>query len=144
MTNEPALEATVPAVGAPAPAAPRYLGRQLIAELYGCAPDRLTDKDAIAAAMNAAALACGATIVDSVFHLFNPHGVSGVVIIAESHLTIHTWPEHGYAAIDVFTCGQTIDPTEAVDHMARALGATHTSITEVNRGSVRHLVPPVR
>lgn len=130
---DPSLEAIVPA------ALPRYLGRQLIAELYDCDRAKLTDRELIEAAMNAAAREAGATIVDSVFHLFNPHGVSGVVIIAESHLTIHTWPEYGYAAIDVFTCGETIDPAEAVDKLALALQAGHHSITEVNRGFTRHL-----
>lgn len=129
---DPRLEAVVPAT-------PRYLGRQLIAELYDCDPGRLTDRELIEQAMNEAAREAGATIVDSVFHLFNPHGVSGVVIIAESHLTIHTWPEYGYAAIDVFTCGETIDPAEAVDRLAAALGAGHHSVTEVNRGFTRHL-----
>jgi S-adenosylmethionine decarboxylase proenzyme len=133
---DPSLDAVVPAARPPAP---RYLGRQLIAELYGCAPDRLTDRDGIEGAMNDAARAAGATVVESVFHLFNPHGVSGVVIIAESNLTIHTWPEYGYAAIDVFTCGETIDPAEAVDRLAIALGAEHHSVTEVNRGFTRHL-----
>lgn len=134
---DPPLEAVVPQARPAAP--PRYLGRQLIAELYDCDAARLTDRELIERAMNDAAREAGATIVDSVFHLFNPHGVSGVVIIAESHLTIHTWPEFGYAAIDVFTCGETIDPAEAVDRLAIALGAGHHSVTEVNRGFTRNL-----
>ena len=52
------------------------------------------------------ALAAGATVVDSLIHQFSPHGLSGVVVIAESHITIHTWPEHQYSAIDIFTCGE--------------------------------------
>lgn len=116
---------------------PAYLGRQLIAEFYDCPPDLLTDKDFIERAMNDAARDCGATIVNSVFHLFNPHGVSGAVIIAESHLTIHTWPEHGYAAVDVFTCGDTVDPADAVASLEKALKASFTSATEMNRGHSR-------
>jgi S-adenosylmethionine decarboxylase proenzyme len=116
---------------------PAYLGRQLIAEFYDCPVHLLNDKDFIERAMNDAARDCGATIVNSVFHLFNPHGVSGAVIIAESHLTIHTWPEHGYAAVDVFTCGETVDPSDAVDSLSRALQAGHTSASEMNRGHTR-------
>ncbi|MEB3220489.1 MAG: adenosylmethionine decarboxylase [Candidatus Sericytochromatia bacterium] len=121
------------------PGPPSYLGRQVLAELYDCDAGMLADRDAVAAAMLAAARACGATIVESVFHHFAPLGVSGVVVIAESHLTIHTWPEHRYAAVDVFTCGVTIEPGEAVDALARTLAAGHLSLTEVNRGAVRHL-----
>lgn len=122
-----------------AASAPRYLGRHLLAELYGCEATLLASEARIAEVMLAAARACGATVVESVFHHFSPLGVSGVVIIAESHLTIHTWPEHGYAAVDVFTCGVTIDPLEAVDLLQRELGAGHSSITELNRGAARHL-----
>ena len=121
------------------PAGARYLGRHVLVELYGCEPAALADERGIASAMLAAARACGATVVESVFHHFSPLGVSGVVLIAESHLTIHTWPEHGYAAVDVFTCGATIEPGEAVDLLQRELGATHTSLTEINRGAARHL-----
>ena len=74
------------------------------------------------------------TIVQSAFHTFNPYGVSGVVSIAESHLAIHTWPEHGYAAIDVFTCGASVDPRVAVDALAASLKAADTRITTVRRG----------
>lgn len=122
-----------------APVTARYLGRQLIAEFYECPADLLTNHGAIEQAMNDAARHCGATIVDSVFHLFNPYGVSGAVIIAESHLTIHTWPEYGYAAVDVFTCGDTVDPADAVSFLARALKAGHFSASEMNRGNTRML-----
>lgn len=117
-----------------------YLGHQIMAEYYNCPAALLTDTDAIARIMNEAAVACGATIVESVFHRFNPHGVSGVVIIAESHLAIHTWPEYGYAAVDVFTCGDTITPEDAVAFLATALAAEHHSFTGVNRGNAKLLL----
>lgn len=131
-----------PDVRSPAAPPARYLGRHLLAELYGCDAAVLADEGRIAAAMLEAARACGATIVESVFHHFSPLGVSGVVIIAESHLTIHTWPEHGYAAVDVFTCGVTIEPLEAVEFLQRELGAAHLSLSELNRGAARHLRHP--
>jgi S-adenosylmethionine decarboxylase len=128
------LQAAVPRS---APSA--YLGRQLMAEFHNCPAGLLAEPEAIERVMRGAAEACGATIVNAVFHHFNPHGVSGAVIIAESHLAIHTWPEYGYAAVDVFTCGATIDPAEAVAYLAEHLGAQHHSFTEVNRGNVKLL-----
>ena len=68
------------------------------------------------------------------FHQFNPHGVSGVVIITESHLFIHTWPEHGYAAADIFTCGDSVQPEKAAQILVRKLGAKNHSIVEIQRG----------
>jgi len=80
-----------------------------------------------------AARACGATVVQTVFHSFNPHGVSGVVVISESHLAIHTWPEYGHAAVDVFTCGDTIDPNDAVECLREGLGAREVTSQQINR-----------
>ncbi|HBI26269.1 MAG TPA: adenosylmethionine decarboxylase, partial [Peptococcaceae bacterium] len=71
---------------------------------------------------------------ESVFHKFSPQGVSGVVIISESHLTIHTWPELGYAAVDVFTCGDKINPWDACKHLSEILQAEHVTATEMRRG----------
>ena len=87
--------------------------------------------------MNQAAELAGATIVSSNFHHFSPHGVSGVVIIAESHLTIHTWPEYGYAAVDLFTCGDTVDPWIAFDFLKNELECEHQSAIELKRGQVQ-------
>ncbi len=84
--------------------------------------------------MREAARRSGATIVEDVFHLFNPHGISGVVVIAESHLSIHTWPEYGYAAVDLFTCGDDIHPERAFEHLKEQLGAQNYSVMELKRG----------
>ena len=110
------------------------LGRQVIVEYYNCDPIMLNNIAHVKQAMRKAASACGATIVQEVFHLFNPHGVSGVVVIAESHLAIHTWPEYGYAAVDLFTCGDEINPEIAFEHLRDALGAGTYSILEFKRG----------
>lgn len=103
-------------------------------EYYHCDSGVLNDRDRIATAMVEAANLSGATVVEEVFHLFNPHGISGVVVIAESHLSIHTWPEYGYAAVDLFTCGNEIQPEKALDHLKAALGAESVSIMELKRG----------
>lgn len=76
------------------------------------------------------------TIVSSTFHTFNPHGVSGVVVIAESHLAIHTWPEYGYAAVDVFTCGETVDPAVATRALQEYLKAGKVTTIQLNRGEL--------
>jgi S-adenosylmethionine decarboxylase len=81
-----------------------------------------------------AALEAGAEIREVAFHQFAPQGVSGVVIISESHLTIHSFPEHGYASIDVYTCGNKVDPTIAVDYISQALEAKTTEKVEIPRG----------
>jgi S-adenosylmethionine decarboxylase proenzyme len=80
------------------------------------------------------AVLAGATVVEEVFHLFNPHGISGVVVIAESHLSIHTWPEYCYAAVDLFTCGEEIKPELAFEHLKKTLGAASVSVMELKRG----------
>ena len=78
--------------------------------------------------------AANATVVTSAFHRFQPHGVSGVVVIQESHLSIHTWPETGYAALDFYTCGDHTDPWAACEYAAEALDAKTLLTTEVKRG----------
>jgi S-adenosylmethionine decarboxylase proenzyme len=112
----------------------KALGRQIVVEYYGCNPVALNNVAFIKRAMRQAAEASGATIVEDVFHVFNPHGVSGVVVIAESHLTIHTWPEYGYAAVDLFTCGDDVNPDVAFEHLKDKLGASTYSAFEMKRG----------
>jgi S-adenosylmethionine decarboxylase proenzyme len=83
-------------------------GSQVVLDLYECETTHLDDLAWVKATLVNAARAAGATIVETVFHKFSPWGISGVVVIAESHLAIHIWPENRYAAIDVFTCGENV------------------------------------
>lgn len=108
-------------------------GNHLLVEYWGCCPDALDDRARLEQLLTEAALAADTTIVQSVFHGFAPQGVSGVVVIEESHLSIHTWPESGYAAVDFYTCGDA-DPTLAHDVLMRGLGATRAEIVRVERG----------
>ncbi|MBW2040204.1 MAG: S-adenosylmethionine decarboxylase proenzyme [Deltaproteobacteria bacterium] len=112
------------------------LGRHLLAELFGCDEGVLNNREVVEKIMNGAALVSGATVVGSVFHLFNPHGISGVVVIAESHFAIHTWPEFRYAAVDIFTCGDEVDPWKAHDYIKRQLRADSVSTVEMRRGEL--------
>ena len=112
----------------------KELGKHVIVEMYECDSERLNDYDTIRTSMLEAADIAGATIVGETFHRFAPHGVSGVVVIAESHLSIHTWPEYGYAALDLFTCGHSVDPWKAFAHLREKLGAGQVSQVEMKRG----------
>jgi S-adenosylmethionine decarboxylase proenzyme len=86
--------------------------------------------------MVAGAKLAKATIIGSHFHQFSPFGISGVVVIAESHLAIHTWPEHGYAAVDIFTCGETLQPEVAAQYLVDKFQARHPSLFEMKRGLI--------
>jgi S-adenosylmethionine decarboxylase proenzyme len=110
------------------------LGRHLLIELTGCNSDLLDDLDFLKDCLHSAAVHCGATVVGDSFYHFTPQGVSGVVNIAESHISIHTWPECGYAALDVFTCGDTVEPEEAARVICESLQAKHCSLVELRRG----------
>lgn len=114
------------------------LGRHLIVEVWDADPRLLDDVKALEQILLQAAHAAKATVIQSVFHRFSPYGVSGVVVIAESHLTIHTWPEYGYAAIDIFTCGPKMDLDAAVEVIRERLGGRMMQL-EFSRGiGTRH------
>ncbi len=112
----------------------KALARHLLLELKGCRHDRLNDLDFIRDALRDAALAAGATIIKDSFYQFAPYGISGVVIIAESHLSIHTWPEFDYAAVDIFTCGMSTNPEKAAGLMVQRLESKDAQLREVKRG----------
>ncbi|MEW9500642.1 adenosylmethionine decarboxylase [Jeotgalibacillus marinus] len=109
------------------------MGRHVIAELWDCDFDKLNSLELIEEVFVDAALKSGAEVREVAFHKFAPQGVSGVVIISESHLTIHSFPEHGYASIDVYTCGD-LDPTIAANYIAESLGSKKRETIEVPRG----------
>lgn len=112
------------------------LGKHLLLELNDCDRALLNDIKTIRDIMLAAARESGAAVLGETFHQFSPQGVSGVIIIAESHLSIHTWPEHGYAGADIFTCGTTVQPEKAAEVIiAQMKPATH-SIILMYRGIV--------
>ncbi|MBF0318774.1 MAG: adenosylmethionine decarboxylase [Nitrospirae bacterium] len=110
------------------------LGTHLLVELRDCNPRSMSSVKDVTDAMVSAAKAANATIVDVSFHEFNPFGISGMVIIAESHLSIHTWPEYNYAAVDIFTCGDVINPGDAARYLIDRFESSNPSIVEVKRG----------
>jgi len=112
----------------------KILGRHLLAELSDCNASILNNQEELQRIMLEAARNSGATVVDSVFHHYNPQGLSGIVVIAESHISIHTWPEYGYAAVDCFTCGSSVNPWKALEYLKEKLGSRAVQVKDLNRG----------
>ncbi len=106
----------------------------LLVELWDADKETLNSVTDTRTALLEAARHAKVTVLHSAFHRFSPVGVSGVVVIAESHITIHTWPEVGYAAADVFTCGDQAVPELAAEHLAKALGAKRVEVKRLIRG----------
>jgi len=115
----------------------KTLGIHLLIEFWSCNRQKIDNLDYLEKIMTQAAEVAGATVLKTAFQDFNPQGVSGVVVIAESHLTIHTWPEHGYAAVDIFTCGSTVSPWKAAGFLKQELEAEGIEIRDFQRGIPR-------
>lgn len=114
----------------------KAMGCHIVAELSDCDRAILTDVEGVEQAVVRAAEVARAEIREVVFHRFEPHGVSGVVVIAESHLSIHTWPELGYAAIDVYTCGNTADPWLALQYLSEQFRSKTVTTSVIHRGTL--------
>lgn len=113
------------------------LGTHLLVELKDCTNLKLlNDLKKVEEILVSAAKEAKATIVETCFHKFSPFGISGVVVIAESHLTIHTWPEYGYAAIDIFTCGEMLQPAIAASYLIDKFKSRNPSLVEMKRGII--------
>ena len=109
------------------------LGHHLLLDLYDCDVGVLDDVDAIREVMCDAADAMGAHILGKTFHRFQPQGVSGVLLLGESHLSVHTWPESAYAAADAYTCGD-VDPSQTISPFRDSLRASSLTVTRLLRG----------
>lgn len=112
------------------------LGKHLLIELKECNSEILKNINEVRKVMVSAAKEAGATIIDISFREFSPFGISGIVVIAESHLTIHTWPEYSYAAVDIFTCGDIIKPEIAAAYLIKELECKNPYIVEMKRGII--------
>ncbi len=110
------------------------VGRHLIVEMFECDPKALDSVDEVKKALVDAAVASNSTVVGYDFYRFKPHGVSGYVLIAESHISIHTWPEYGYAAVDVFTCGEHTNPWKGLEVLRERFRARKVTVVEITRG----------
>jgi S-adenosylmethionine decarboxylase len=109
-------------------------GRHIVSDLWRCNVDKLTDKKYLENELIIAAKKTGATICGVFFHEFSPQGFSGVVILAESHLSIHSFPEHGYASIDIYTCGRQVQPKFAIQYLESSFESKYNNCREIIRG----------
>ncbi len=110
------------------------LGKHSIIELYDCDREIINNQELVETIMIEAVKISGATLVKTVFHKFSPHGITGIAVVAESHFAIHTWPEYGYCALDIFTCGDLIDNHLAIEYFRNKLIAKNISVVEMERG----------
>jgi len=112
----------------------KTIGRHYIVEASSCDPEIIGSVEKVQQILVRAAEAAGAQVWAISFSRFPPNGVSGVVVISASHISTHTWPENGYAALDIYTCGSDVDPEKAVFFAVEAFGASTSHITEITRG----------
>jgi len=110
-----------------------HLGKHIIAEFYDCDSAVIDDISLIESIMTDSAKISGATIIKPFFHRFSPQGVSGIIVISESHFAIHTWPEHGYAAVDIFSCSD-FNYKESLRHIRDRFRSGRYLINCISRG----------
>ena len=109
--------------------------KHLLLELYGCDYEKLNDESFLRCSLNRAAKLAKATVLNLISNKFEPQGVTAIALLAESHLSIHTWPESGYSAVDIFTCGQNMKPETACKYLIKALVAKEHQLRVINRAS---------
>lgn len=112
------------------------LAKHVLAEYYGCDPAKLNDPTWLAPHLEQAVREAKATVIKSFLHQFSPQGVSGVVVLAESHLAVHTWPEHGYASVEIFTCGDNTEPELGHEYLLKQLKPVHHTLRVLMRGDM--------
>jgi len=119
------------------------LCQHTLLEFHGCDPAQLRHARKVRVLMREAVLRGRGTIVKSLFHNFSPFGVSGVIVITESHVTIHTWPEHNYAAVDIFSCSEKLDHKAIRQRLRETLLARRVSARSFSRGKLPKNLPRV-
>ncbi|WP_320676063.1 adenosylmethionine decarboxylase [Prochlorococcus sp. MIT 1300] len=120
------------------------VGKHCILELYECDKAKLNDEAFLRTSITSAAKGAGATLLNLITHRFEPQGVTGLALLAESHISIHTWPESGYAAVDVFTCGDHTMPELACEFLRREFSAKSFSLKSFKRETPESLTKEIR
>lgn len=115
-----------------------YLGHHIVLDFHGCSQTVLADCALMRSIMSEAAVRAKCNVVGEFYHEFKPHGISGCTIISESHLTIHAWPEHGYAAVDFFYCGNSVLADKAINYMRGMFEAKRVDRHELGRGAIHN------
>lgn len=112
------------------------LGFHTLVELYNCNSDKINNTELVKTTLLKAAQIANLSVVNTTIHHFNPIGVSGVIVIKESHIAIHTWPEHNYVALDFFTCNESYELTKALDYIKKTFEAEILELKELKRGII--------
>ena len=110
-----------------------YTSKHFLLELYGCDVDKLNDESYLRCTLNNAAKLANAKVLNLISNKFEPQGVTAIALLAESHLSIHTWPESNYSAVDIFTCGQNMKPDFACKYLIENLRAEEHFLRIINR-----------
>lgn len=116
-----------------------HLGYQKTIDFYGCDPEKINSRDFIEEALLKAASMMELTVINTTIHEFSPIGISGVIVIQESHIAIHTWPEHCYVALDIFTCNSSYSLESGILWLKQVFGATHYEEDDIKRGGLKRI-----
>ncbi len=118
--------------------------KHLLLELYLCDYDKLNDESFLRCALNRAAKFAKATVLNLISNKFEPQGVTAIALLAESHISIHTWPESNYSAVDIFTCGQNMLPEIAAKYLIETLKAEEHLLRVIERNPPRAVLKQIR
>ena len=112
------------------------LGKHYLLDLKDCNKSRLDDLEFIKDVLSRVATEAGTAVIGESYHRFEPQGMSGAVLITGAHICVHTWPEYGYAAVDIFTCGDGLRPADAVSYLIKQFQSKTPSVVEMKRGII--------
>ena len=121
-----------------------HQSKHLLLELYGCDWEKLNDESFLRCTLNVAAKLAKATVLNLISNKFEPHGVTAIALLAESHISIHTWPESNYSAVDIFTCGKNMMPELASQYLIEALKADEHSMRVIERNPPAEVFQEIR
>ena len=121
-----------------------HQSKHLLLELYGCDYAKLNDESFLRCALNRAAKLARATVLNLISNKFEPQGVTAIALLAESHISIHTWPESNYSAVDIFTCGQNMLPELASQYLIEALKAEEHTLRVIERDPPAAVLKQIR
>ena len=121
-----------------------HQSKHLLLELYGCDFEKLNDESFLRCTLNKASKFANATVLNLISNKFEPQGVTAIALLAESHISIHTWPESNYSAVDVFTCGQNMMPEMASEYLIQALKAKEHNLRLIERNPPKAVLNQIR
>ena len=121
-----------------------HIGKHLLLELYRCDFEKINDESYLRCSLNRAAKVANATVLNLISNKFEPQGVTAIALLAESHISIHTWPESYYAAVDIFTCGQNMNPEFASQYLIEALNVEEHFLRVIERNPPAALLQEIR